>query len=240
MPTLCPLSDSRINPPCPEDWWKACFTTASALLINVFGSGTGAALARLRLRCARPWPGSPARLLARGLRGGVSCVALTGEGRWSDWEVSSLQRGGLGAWERGAEDLEGSPRLRFPRSNPFGFCFGSASAARALTCSNPLCRRGRRPGLFKALAAPAPWAFLKRPGRSREELAGAALRGVLPSRRRYGGGSRAAPGSRAGGASRGTRPRRSSRPRRWEAAAAGPPAGWEVHVDGGVHPRFPR
>lgn len=29
-------------------------------------------------------------------------------------------------------------------------------------------------------------------------------------------------------------------PRRLEAAAARPPAAWEVHVDGGVHPRFPR
>lgn len=107
-----------------------------------------------------------------------------------DWRLERLgsqqfagpRAGRLG---RGAEDREGSPRLRSPRSNPFGFCFGFARAARALTCSNPFCGRGR-PGLFKALSAPAPWAFLKRPDRSRAELAGAGLRGVLPSRQRYG------------------------------------------------------
>lgn len=145
---------------------------------------------------------------------------------------------------RGAEDREGSPRLRSPRSNPFGFCFGFASAARALTCSNPFCGRGRL-GLFKALSAPAPWAFLKRPDRSRAEVAGAGLRGVLPSRRRYRvagisgfPSARRAPGNVRDAAAE-AEPGRAG-PRRWEAAAAGLPAGWEVHVDGGVHLRFPR
>lgn len=194
------------------------------------GVGLRVALAKLRVRRARPRPGSRAagrRCSPGGLGGGVSCAALTGQGRLErlgSQQFAGTRAGRLG---RGAEDREGSPRLRSPRSNPFGFCFGFASAARALTCSNPLCRRGR-PGLFKALAAPAPWAFLKRPDQSRAELAGAGLCGVLPSRRRYGGGSRAAPGSRAGGVRRGTRGTRPRRPSRVEAlgGGGGTAAGW--------------
>lgn len=216
-------------------------------MLRFLGVGLWAALAKLRARCARPRPGSPAARRRRsrgwgGVRGDLSCPAGTGEGRLERLGSQQFAEPRAGRLGRGAEDREGSPRLRSPRSNPFGFCFGFARAAGALTCSNPFCGRGR-PGLFKALSAPAPWAFLKRPDRSRAELAGAGLRGVLPSRQRYGvaGSSgfpseRRAPGNARDAATEAEPGRGAGRRRR----RRGPPAGWEVHVDGGVHLRFPR
>lgn len=191
MPTLCrtPNKPTVYSRGLVED----LFYHRECHLINIMFLGVRLRAALAKLRVAVRAPGlrgcSPG-----GLRGGVSCASLTGQGRLERLGSQQFAWPRAGRLGRGAEDREGSPRLRSSRSNPFGFCFGFASTAGALTCSNPLCRRGR-PGLFKALAAPAPWAFVKRPDQSRAELAGVGLRGVLPSRRRYGGGSRAAPGS---------------------------------------------
>lgn len=87
----------------------------------------------------------------------------------------------------------GSPRLRSPRSNPFGFCFCFANPGRGpnLPARTHYAVEAGRPGLFKGLAAPAPWAFSEaaRPepggagaGAGAGGRAGAGLRGVRLSR----------------------------------------------------------
>lgn len=103
----------------------------------------------------------------------------------------------------------GSPRLRSPRSNPFGFCFCFANPGRGpnLPARTHYAVEAGRPGLFKGLAAPAPWAFSEaaRPepggaGAGAEAgaggRAGAGLRGVRLSRGRSGKRRAAGLGSR--------------------------------------------
>lgn len=194
-------------------------------------SWTGAAFPRLRVRSARPRPGSRSRTRGArpgGLRGG--CVFRGPGSRRAVPETgkSAVCRPRAGCRERGAEDGVGSPRLHSPRSNPFGFCFCFANPGRGpnLLARTHYAVEAGRPGLFKGLAAPAPWAFS---GAARPEPggagAGAGLRGVRLSRGRS-GERRAASGRRRVPSAR---------------APERPPAGWEVHGDGGVHhPRFPR
>lgn len=114
---------------------------------------------------------------------------------------SAVCRARAGCRERGAEDGVGSPRPRSSRSNPFGFCFGFANPGRGpnLLARTHYAVEAGRPGLFKGLAAPAPWAFS---GAARPEPggagagAGSGLRGVRLSRGRSGERRAAGGGSR--------------------------------------------
>lgn len=170
--------------------------------------------------------------------GGVSSAAPTATGRSRRLGSQHFAGPRAGCWERGEEDGVGSPRLRSPRSNPFGFCFCFANPGRGpnLPARTHYAVEAGRPGLFKGLAAPAPWAFSEA---ARPEPGGA------------GAGAEAGAGGRAGAGLRGVRLSRgrsgerqaaSGRPRVPSARAPErPPAGWEVHGDGDVHhPRFPR